>query len=132
MGLGQTIRHYREEAGLSQSRLAAVAGISQGYLSQIENEEVQNPSAGALLRLARAMHVDDHCLLQALGYPEAGHRNGGDGFEMAIDPGLLAFVACLSPEGQRYLFCLLQRMEGVAPTALAADNGHGSEGLPRH
>ena len=38
MGLGTRIRGLREEIGISQAQLASQAELSQGYLSQIENE----------------------------------------------------------------------------------------------
>jgi transcriptional regulator with XRE-family HTH domain len=43
--LGAMVRDLREEIGMSQAQLASQAELSQGYLSQIENDEVQNPSA---------------------------------------------------------------------------------------
>ena len=58
MKLGNRIRELREEFGLTQGQLAGNASVSQGYLSQLENGEVKNPSAAVLLRVAQAMHVD--------------------------------------------------------------------------
>src|SRR3972149_1187748 len=81
MGLGPKIRGLREQIGMSQAQLAAQAELSQGYLSQIENDEVQNPSAAVLFRLAQALHVDPRCLLEAAGYHDplgaARRRAGG-------------------------------------------------------
>jgi HTH-type transcriptional regulator/antitoxin HipB len=34
--IGQAIRHYRNQAGLTQAELAARVGISQPYLSELE------------------------------------------------------------------------------------------------
>jgi transcriptional regulator with XRE-family HTH domain len=34
--LGAAIRHYREQAGLSQAELAALTGIHRSYLSELE------------------------------------------------------------------------------------------------
>ncbi|HUB35400.1 MAG TPA: helix-turn-helix domain-containing protein [Solirubrobacteraceae bacterium] len=34
--LGQAIRHYREEAGLTQAQLAEMAGLNRTYLSDLE------------------------------------------------------------------------------------------------
>lgn len=111
MALGAAIRRYREQIGISQAHLASSAGLSQGYLSQIENEEVQNPSAAVLFRLAQALHVDPHCLLEAAGYPEAVNNDRDDSFETTVDPDLLAFLARLSPEQQRHLLHFLQGLE---------------------
>ena len=43
--------------------------MSQGYLSQLENGEVKNPSAAVLLRVAQAMRIDPDELFEAAGYP---------------------------------------------------------------
>ena len=88
MGLGQKIRSLREEIGMSQAQLASQAGLSQGYLSQIENDEVQNPSAAVLFRLAQALHVDPRCLLEAAGYTEVLSAAPEPEYETPVDPDL--------------------------------------------
>lgn len=35
--LGDAVRHYRTEAGLTQAQLAEKAGIQRSYLSELEN-----------------------------------------------------------------------------------------------
>jgi transcriptional regulator with XRE-family HTH domain len=115
MGLGGSIRSLREEIGLSQAHLAGQAELSQGYLSQIENDEVQNPSASVLFRLAQALHVDPRCLLEAAGYRDILGNGGDTNFETLVDPDLLRFLARLSPEQQRYLLCFLQGIGREAP-----------------
>jgi len=115
MGLGGSIRSLREEIGLSQAELAGQAELSQGYLSQIENDEVQNPSASVLFRLAQGLHVDPRCLLEAAGYRDILGSGGDADFETLVDPDLLRFLARLSPEQQRYLLRFLQGMKREAP-----------------
>jgi transcriptional regulator with XRE-family HTH domain len=111
MGLGRKIRGLREEIGMSQAQLAAQAELSQGYLSQIENDEVQNPSAAVLFRLAQALHVDPRCLLEAAGYQDVlGAATGGE-YEAPVDPDLLRFLARLPLEQQHHL---LRFLEGMA------------------
>ncbi|MGH2671060.1 MAG: helix-turn-helix domain-containing protein, partial [bacterium] len=56
MTLGKKIRSLRDELSISQAQLASQAELSQGYLSQLENNEVQNPSAAVIFRLARSLH----------------------------------------------------------------------------
>ena len=68
MKLGRRLRELREQMGLSQAQLAGHAEVSQGYLCQLEREEVKNPSAAILLRLAKALYVDPHELMDAAGY----------------------------------------------------------------
>lgn len=118
MGLGASIRSLREEIGLSQAQLAAQAELSQGYLSQIENDEVQNPSAAVLFRLAQGLHVDPRCLLEAAGYRDILGGGADADFETPVDPDLLRFLARLSPEQQQYLLRFLQGMEREAPVGV--------------
>jgi ribosome-binding protein aMBF1 (putative translation factor) len=54
--LGQRIRTAREQLGQSQVNLAAAAGISQGYLSQLEQDE-REPPLSVAARLARALGI---------------------------------------------------------------------------
>ena len=54
--LGQRIRTAREARGESQVNLAATAGISQGYLSQLETDE-REPTLSITARLARSLGI---------------------------------------------------------------------------
>ncbi len=111
MGLGSKIRDLREEIGMSQAQLASQAELSQGYLSQIENDEVQNPSASVLFRLAQGLHVDPRCLLEAAGYRDVLGEKPDMEYETPVDPELLRFLARLPVEQQRYLLRFLRGME---------------------
>lgn len=57
--MGQRIRRFREEQGLSPSELAARAGVSKSYLSELENGDgtARGPSADVLYRIAKALGV---------------------------------------------------------------------------
>ena len=112
MALGNKIRELRDEMGMSQAQLAAEGGLSQGYLSQLENDEVQNPSASVIFGLAKALHVDPRVLMQAAGYAaEAGDANRTPRYEITVDPDLLRFLASLSREQQTHLLELLKGIE---------------------
>ena len=111
MKLGRRIRELREQMDLSQAQLASCAQVSQGYLCQVERDEVKNPSAAILLRLASALYVDPHELLEAAGYtPVRGLSRANDNYKAEVDPDLLKFLAGLSREQQRYIFRLLESM----------------------
>lgn len=114
MALGKKIRALREELGMSQAQMASSAKLSQGYLSQLENNEVQNPSAAVIFRLSKVVHADPHLLMQAAGYPEIGtsQSNRSDGFDVVVDPELLRFMSLLPREQQTHLLRLLQALEG--------------------
>jgi transcriptional regulator with XRE-family HTH domain len=114
MKLGDRIRELREQIRLTQGQLAQTSSVSQGYLSQLENGEVKNPSAAVLLRVAQAMHVDPDELFEAAGYPTVRTlRELYQGYESTIDSDLLRYLAGLPREKQRRLLSLLQGIEKV-------------------
>jgi len=101
MALGEKIRELRDQPGMSQAQLSLQGGLSQGYLSQLENDEVQNPSAAVIFGLARALHVDPRVLMQAAGHEDAFSQENGDSeYEVTVDPDLLRFLAVF-PESSR-------------------------------
>lgn len=113
-GLGMTIRSSREGLGLNQAQLAGEAEISQGYMSQIENDEIKNPSAAVLFRLAKALRVDPRVLLGAVGCKDLLGSPPTDGdSEYVIDPDLLRFLSRTTPKAQRGILTLLEEMEKV-------------------
>lgn len=65
-----TLRYYRDHAGMSQSRLAAVAGYDHSYVSRLESSS-RMPTRDAVLNLAGAMSLDDgdrDALLASAGF----------------------------------------------------------------
>jgi len=122
MKLGDTIRKLRDTRELTQGQLAKSSSVSQGYLSQLENGEVKNPSAAVLLRVAQAMNVDPDELFEAAGYPTVRTlRATYERYESTIDRELLGYLASLPREKlaslprekQRRLLSLLQGIEQV-------------------
>lgn len=55
MVLHKRIRQRRIEKGLSATELAMTAGISKGYISEIENGKAPRPSGAVLMKLASAL-----------------------------------------------------------------------------
>jgi transcriptional regulator with XRE-family HTH domain len=79
----------------------------------LEREEVKNPSAAILLRLARALYVDPHELMDAAGYtPVRSPSETNNDYHARVDPDLLKFLSVLSRDQQRYILLLLEGMEG--------------------
>jgi len=113
MALGEKIRELRDEFGMSQAQLSVHGGLSQGYLSQLENDEVQNPSAAVIFGLAKALHVDPRVLMQAAGYEEAGASDvENDEYEVTVDPDLLRFLADFPREQQMHFLKVMQAIQG--------------------
>ena len=132
MNLGDRIRKLRDERELTQGQLAVSSSVSQGYLSQLENGEVKNPSAAVLLRVAQAVSVDPDDLFEAAGYPTVRTlRATYERYESTIDEELLSYLASLPRDKQRRLLSLLQGIEqvltdGGPATANADDEGQRS------
>lgn len=60
---GMRIKAKRKELGLSQVQLAAMAGIKQSSLSELETGESKMPSAEALMGLSKALNVSKTWIL---------------------------------------------------------------------
>lgn len=57
-GIGERIKRYREEAGLSLTALATKAGVSKSYLHRLESESGDvRPSGKTLYMVAQALGV---------------------------------------------------------------------------
>jgi len=110
--LGRTIRWLRKRRGLSQKEVAARAAVSQGYLSQLENEEVKNPSVHVLARIARALDVSPAELLQAAGMSLREDVPAAEG-PYAVNVELLRLLSQLPPERQRRVLSLLLALDDV-------------------
>lgn len=54
--LGEAIRHYRREAGLTQAQLAEMAGLRRSYLSELENGK-ETEQVKRILRILRQLGV---------------------------------------------------------------------------
>lgn len=63
MSLGDKVRYAREQLGLTTQMLAGKAGVSQPYISEIENDN-KNPSAKTIMKLAAVLNVPGEFLLR--------------------------------------------------------------------
>lgn len=55
MHIGERIKRLRTSRGLTQTELAARAGVPQSLISRLEGQTRDNPSADVLKRLARTL-----------------------------------------------------------------------------
>ncbi|WCR26771.1 helix-turn-helix domain-containing protein [Paenibacillus thiaminolyticus] len=62
--IGDSIRQYRNKANLTQSQLAELSGVSTGYISKIENDEVGRPSFEKVCPIAKALQIPIHEIVQ--------------------------------------------------------------------
>lgn len=56
MKIGATIKRLRKEKGIRQIDFAKSCGISQTYLSQLENDD-RNPTVDVLERISAALNI---------------------------------------------------------------------------
>ena len=96
---------------MSQAQLSGQGRLSQGYLSQLENDEVQNPSAAVIFRLAQALHIDPRVLMQAAGYNHIASGETPEAYEVTVDPELLRFLAQIPRDQQMHLLRLLEGLD---------------------
>ncbi len=68
--LGQTIKAARELIPLTLRQIEEATGISNAYLSQLENDKIKKPSANVLYKLANILNVELDTLLAASGIIE--------------------------------------------------------------
>lgn len=68
--LGVTLKNYRSLRKLTLKDVENELGISNAYLSQLENDKVKNPSAHILYKLAKLYNVNLNTLLFAAGVIE--------------------------------------------------------------
>jgi HTH-type transcriptional regulator, competence development regulator len=65
--LGETLRECRELMALTLRQVEEAAGISNAYLSQLENDKIKKPSANVLYKLSSLYKIELDALLYAAG-----------------------------------------------------------------
>lgn len=68
--LGATLKEFRESIPLTLRQVEDVSGISNAYLSQLENDKIKKPSANILYKLSSLYKIDLNVLLAAAGIIE--------------------------------------------------------------
>jgi len=65
--LGNTLKELREIRKLTLRQVEEVTGISNAYLSQLENDKIAKPSANVLCKLSDIYQEDIKTLLASAG-----------------------------------------------------------------
>ena len=110
--VGDYIREQRRTAQYSLRQLAAAAGVSNPYLSQIERG-LRKPSAEILQQIARALRISAETLYVHAGILE--ERDGGQ----AVPAAILA-DATISERQKRALLDIYESFRGENAAASAA------------
>ncbi|WLD91515.1 helix-turn-helix domain-containing protein [Alkalihalobacillus sp. AL-G] len=69
--IGERLKHYRKEKGISLSELADRAGVAKSYLSSIERNLQSNPSIQFLEKVSNVLDISVDNLLHDLVDSEA-------------------------------------------------------------
>jgi len=75
--LGTELHDIRTMRKLSLRDVEEATGISNAYLSQMENDKVSKPSPHFLHKLAKLYGVDYEMLMEAAGYVHDREQKGG-------------------------------------------------------
>ncbi|GAA0467001.1 helix-turn-helix domain-containing protein [Alkalibacillus silvisoli] len=62
--IGERVKNYRKEAGMTLTQLADEAGVAKSYLSAIERNIQQNPSIQFLEKVANVLKIDVDFLIK--------------------------------------------------------------------
>jgi HTH-type transcriptional regulator, competence development regulator len=68
--LGEVLKKSRELKGLTLRKVDEMTGISNAYLSQLENDKIKKPAADTLHKLAQTYRLDFNYLLLIAGLVE--------------------------------------------------------------
>jgi transcriptional regulator with XRE-family HTH domain len=106
--LGEIIRRQRELSELSMRQFAAMAGISNPYLSQIERG-LREPSERVVDAIARSLKTSSEAL-----YEEAGLVAEDDG-ELEAVPSAIAADPALTPRQRRVMLDVYEAFVASGP-----------------
>lgn len=98
--IGQRVRNYRTEKGLSQEKLAEMSGCHPTYIGQVERGE-KNATLESIEKIASAMDVPLSKLFEKMG------EDNFDSFPMKC----YALVASKSKADQEHLYKILVEID---------------------
>lgn len=82
---GQYIRSIRNEREMTIRQLELYSGVSNSYLSQLENGKRGIPSPDIIKKLAKGLRVDYNNLMVKAGYMEESDNNIDPEFQKFMD-----------------------------------------------
>ncbi len=100
--VGQRIRNYRTQKGLSQEKLAELSGCHPTYIGQLERGE-KNATLESIERIANALGITLSKLFEKLG----GQENEAENIPLTC----YEFISTKSKEEQEQLYKILLEME---------------------
>lgn len=100
--IGQRIRNHRSQQGLSQEKLAELAGCHPTYIGQLERGE-KNATIESIEKIAVALNISLSALFENLG--------GNNGSKANIPMECYEFLSAKSLEEQEQLYRILLEMD---------------------
>ncbi len=100
--VGQRIRNYRTQNGLSQEKLAELSGCHPTYIGQLERGE-KNATLESIERIAAALSISLSKLFEKLGEQDDG--------EKSIPLACYEFLSAKSKDEQEQLYKILLEMD---------------------
>ena len=100
--VGQRIRNYRTQQGLSQEKLAELSGCHPTYIGQLERGE-KNATLESIDKIATALNVSLSKLFEKLGGQEDGEKD--------IPLECYEFLSAKTKEEQEHLYRILLEMD---------------------
>jgi transcriptional regulator with XRE-family HTH domain len=125
MNLGAVIRKERKKRDLTLKVVAERAGISQGFLSQVEND-VNSPSVDTLVKICSAIGVDVGQVIQQAGKQERlSVIRKSEWQDVDFPPSGFVTTRFFSPENRRVLDSSVLAIEpgGEIPVRKNIKNG---------
>jgi len=110
MNIGQSIRSYRLQKGMSQGDIEKRTGLLRCYLSRVENGHTI-PSLDTLSKIAGAMEIS---LSQF--FSDSGHSNGGKGLpqlsedELRFLSQIRRYAASLNDSDRKLVLAMVKKM----------------------
>ncbi len=98
--IGQRIRNYRTEKGLSQEKLAEMSGCHPTYIGQVERGE-KNATLESIEKISSAMNVPLSKLFEKLG------EDTGESIPLKC----YEFIASKSKSEQEHLYKMLVELD---------------------
>ena len=100
--VGKRIRNYRTKQGLSQEKLAELAGCHPTYIGQLERGE-KNATLESIDKVASSLNVSLSKLFENLGNQDTTERN--------LPFECYEFILAKSQEEQEHIFKILIEMD---------------------
>jgi transcriptional regulator with XRE-family HTH domain len=114
MNIGETIRNYRLQKGMSQGDIEKRTGLLRCYLSRVENGHTI-PSLDTLAKIAGAMELP---LSQF--FSESGHSNGAKGLPQLSDDEvrflsqIRRYATSLNDSDRKLVLAMIKKMAASA------------------